>query len=241
MAVRKRTDLLVVHVTATPPSKDIGVKEVRAMHKAKGWSDVGYHFVIRRSGTIEAGRPLNQIGSHVAGWNSVSVGISLVGGVDAKGKPENNATPAQIKALDQVLRELLIRYPNARICGHRDLSPDRDGDGVIEPHEHIKACPCFDAIPWANDRGLPGAAIRGAWDHAAPTIHEIAAPDARNAYLQKLLARAGYAFGPIDGIVGKRTMAALEQFQRWEGLPLSGRFDEPTAARLRSRFEKAVA
>lgn len=240
MAVRSRTDFLVVHVTATPPSRDIGPREVDAMHRAKGWSGIGYHFVIRRSGKVESGRPVNQVGAHVAGWNSVSLGVSLVGGVDEKGRPQDNRTAEQTLALKQLLAELAKKYPHAKICGHRDLSPDKDGDGIIEPHEHIKACPCFDAIPWAAENGLPAAAIRGVWNAVAPSIHELAAPDARNAYLQTLLARAGYAFGPIDGVVGKRTRNAIEQFQRWEGLPLSGRFDDVTAGRLRSKFEPAA-
>src|SRR5690606_39171735 len=100
----------------------------------------------------------------------------------------------------QLLRDLSTRYPQARICGHRDLSPDRNRDGVIGPQEHIKACPCFDAIPWASARGLPAARIRGSWNPAAPAAPS--GPDARNLYLQRLLARAGYAFGAIDGVVG---------------------------------------
>lgn len=239
MAVRSRTDLLVVHVTATPPSRDIGAREVDAMHRAKGWSGIGYHFVIRRNGKIEPGRALSQVGAHVEGWNSVSVGVSMVCGVDEQGRPQDNRTPEQTLALKQLLAELANKFPKAKVCGHRDLSRDKDGDGIIEPHEHIKACPCFDAIPWAAENGLPPAAIRGVWNQTAPSIHELPAPDARNAYLQKLLARAGYVFGPIDGIVGRRTRAAIEQFQRWEGLPLSGRFDDVTAGRLRRKFEPA--
>lgn len=239
MAIRSRTDFLVVHVTATPPSKDIGAAEVNAMHKAKGWSGIGYHFVIRRNGKVETGRAVNQVGAHVQGWNSVSLGVSLVGGVDEKGRPQDNRTAEQVLALKALLGELSKKYPHAKVCGHRDLSPDKDGDGVIEPHEHIKACPCFDAIPWAAQNGLPAAGIRGTWNNIAPSIHEMAAPDARNLYLQKLLARAGYAFGPIDGVVGKRTRAAIEQFQRWESMPVSGRFDDNTAATLRRKFEPA--
>ncbi len=241
MAIRARTDLIVVHVTATPPGQDIGAREVDAMHRAKGWSGIGYHFVIRRDGKVETGRAVNQVGAHVEGWNSVSIGVSLVGGVDAKGRPEDNATPAQKLSLKQLLGELSKRYVHARICGHRDLSKDLDGDGVVEPNEFVKACPCFDAIPWARSKGLPAAAIRGVWDQAAPSIHELAAPDARNVYLQRLLARAGYAFGPIDGLIGKRTKAAIEQYQSWAQLPVTGRFDEATAGRLRAQFEKAAA
>lgn len=243
MTVRKSTKYLVVHVTATPPSSDIGVKEVRAMHRARGWSDIGYHWVIRRDGTVEKGRPEKNIGAHVEGFNSVSLGVSLVGGVNAAGKPENNATPAQMEALNTLLIGLLDRYPAAVICGHRDLSPDKDGDGMIEPHEHTKSCPCFDAIPWAARRGLPAANIRGSWDverrvrlDPRPT-----GPDARAVYLQRLLARAGFAFGPIDGLIGSRTNAAIRAYQMSVGLPKTGRFDEATVSRLRATFEAKAA
>jgi len=237
MALRKKTTLLVVHVTATPPSADIGVKEVRAMHKARGWADIGYHYVIRRSGKVEAGRPDNQIGAHVEGFNSVSIGVSLVGGVDAKGKPQDNKTPDQERALEKLLRELTGRYSGAKICGHRDLSPDRDKDGVIEAAEWIKACPCFNAIPWAAARGLPAAAIKGPWggsaDKPAP-----AAPDARGVYLQRLLAKAvGESFGPIDGIIGDKTGKAVERFQKMVGLAVTKQFDKATVAKLRAMFE----
>lgn len=250
MAKRRHTELLVVHVTATPRSLDIGARELDAMHKARGWSGIGYHRVIRRDGRVEQGRPMDQIGAHLEGWNSVSVGVSLVGGIDTKGRPENNATAAQMTALEGELRRLLQIYPGAKICGHRDLSPDRDGDGVIEPAEHIKACPCFDVIPWANARGLPVAKIRGVWDAHGPVAAAGPAakagsakegPDARIVWLQRLLARAGFAFGAIDGYLGPRTEAAIRQYQLFAGLPQTGAFDAATVATLLARFEKAAA
>lgn len=168
MAIRKSTKYIVVHVTATPPKADIGVKEVRVMHLARGFNDIGYHFVIRRDGRVEVGRAVDMVGAHVKDYNSISVGVSMVGGVDAKGKPEHNATPAQLKMLEHTLRNLTAKYPQAGVCGHRDLSPDKDGDGIIEPFEHIKACPCFDVIPWAEERGIRTAKIKGVWKKAAP-------------------------------------------------------------------------
>jgi hypothetical protein len=175
MSKRRSTKYLVVHVTATPPNRDIGAKEVDAMHKARGWSGIGYHYVIRRNGVVEKGRPEEQVGAHVKGFNSNSVGVAMVGGVDSRGRPENNMTAAQFTSLENLLRLLAGKYPGAGVCGHRDLSPDGDGDGVIEPHEYVKACPCFDAIPWAKARGLPAARIRGTW-RDAPVVPAPAAP-----------------------------------------------------------------
>ena len=239
MTVRKKTTLLVAHVTATPPSMDIGVAEVDRMHRARGWNGCGYHYVIRRNGKVEKGRPENQIGAHVAGFNSISLGVSCVGGVDEQGKPQDNRTPEQERALVALLKKLAKKYPDAKVCGHRDLSPDRDGDGIIEPHEHLKACPCFDAIPWAAANGLPAADIRGIWDAQTGAPVAPAGPDDRIVYLQKLLKRAGYEFGPIDGIKGPKTEKALKRFQEAVPLPVTGEFDPETVARLREMFEAA--
>ncbi len=248
MALRKVTTLLVVHVTATPAGRDIGVAEVRKMHKAKGWSDIGYNELIRIDGTLELGRGIDAVGAHVAGFNSTSYGISLVGGLNQQGKPENTATHAQIVTLEGRLREMAARYPKAGVCGHRDLSPDKDGDGVIEPGEHIKACPCFDAIPWAASLGLPTADIKGVWGETLvipasgnANTTAVAGPDARNVYLQKLLSLTGLVFGPIDGIIGKNTKKALRTYQELYGLPPSGEFDVSTVARLRTTFETRAA
>lgn len=146
---------LVVHCSATPASRDIGVAEIRTMHKSMGWRDVGYHYVVRRDGTVEKGRPDTMIGSHVKGHNDGSLGICLVGGVKPNMSAETNFTAAQYLALEQLLSRLKASYPSARVCGHRDLSPDRNGNGTVEPGEWVKACPTFDVATWWNTR--PGA------------------------------------------------------------------------------------
>lgn len=143
--LRSKTDYLVIHCSATSPKLDIGANEIRGWHKAKGWSDIGYHYVIRRSGAVEPGRAENQVGSHVKNHNINSLGICLVGGTDARQKPQDNFTPAQWASLQTLLMRLLAKYPGAKILGHRDF-----------PDVH-KACPCFDAIKWAQGLGLPAA------------------------------------------------------------------------------------
>lgn len=150
----KPVTLLVVHCSATPANRDIGVAEIRAMHKAKGWRDVGYHYVIRRDGRVEKGRADNVMGAHVEGHNDGSLGICLVGGVKPNMTAETNFTPAQYTALEELLTRLRGTYPRARICGHRDLSPDRNGNGKVEPGEWVKACPTFDVFAWWST--LPG-------------------------------------------------------------------------------------
>jgi len=110
---------------------DIGRKEIDKWHKERGWDGIGYHFVIRRDGTLEKGRDLNAVGAHVKGHNKYSVGICMVGGVDEDNKPENNFTSAQFKALNNLLENLMEVFPEARIVGHNELNKN-------------KACPCFD-------------------------------------------------------------------------------------------------
>ncbi|MFJ4145097.1 N-acetylmuramoyl-L-alanine amidase [Pseudomonas sp. NPDC089734] len=149
---RDGTDLIVVHCSATRATADIGVREITQWHLQRGFDTVGYHYVIRRNGELETGRPETAIGAHAKGHNSRSVGVCLAGGVDASNKPENNFTTAQFATLETLLEQLKSRYPTARILGHRDLSPDRNGDGKITPNEFTKACPSFDVSEWLSGR-----------------------------------------------------------------------------------------
>lgn len=133
----KSVDYLVVHCAATKAGMDIGVEEIRRWHRQRGWLDVGYHKIIRRDGTIEDGRPMTAPGAHARGFNHISLGICLVGGLAADGKsPENNFTDVQMDVLRELLSDLLKIYPEARIVGHRDLPKVN------------KACPSFDVREW---------------------------------------------------------------------------------------------
>lgn len=151
MTIRKQTDFIVIHCSATRESQMDSVKmaDIRQWHLARGWSDIGYHFVIESDGNIAIGRqPINSVGAHVRGHNWHSLGICLVGGLDDAGRAVANFRPEQMKSLESVIKYLRNSYPDAKIVGHRDLSPDLDGDGVIEKHEWVKDCPCFDAALW---------------------------------------------------------------------------------------------
>jgi len=153
---RDRTELIVVHCSATGPLMDVGKREITQWHRQRGFDTIGYHYVIRRNGEVETGRRESEIGAHVAGHNLNSIGVCMVGGVNAKGKPENNFNLQQFATLETLLSELKNRYPTARIVGHRDLSPDRNGDGKITPNEFIKACPSFDVGDWLSSQLLGG-------------------------------------------------------------------------------------
>ncbi|RVU03575.1 lysozyme [Novosphingobium umbonatum] len=145
----KSVDYLVVHCSATPATRDIGRKELDIMHRQRGFMGIGYHYVIRRSGVVEKGRPDNQPGAHVEGFNSRSLGICMVGGTKPDGKTaECNFTPEQYAALRTLLGTLSEAHPKVEVVGHRDLSPDKNKDKVISPNEWLKECPTFDAPSW---------------------------------------------------------------------------------------------
>lgn len=141
----RRIDYLVVHCTATREGQNITTNQVRKWHTDKGWSDIGYHYVIHLDGSIHEGRPVNRIGAHVRGYNKYSIGISYVGGVSSSMAPKDTRTDAQKKSLVNLLSELKEHHPKAKIWGHRDFSKDVNNNGVIEPFEWMKACPSFDA------------------------------------------------------------------------------------------------
>lgn len=142
---RKITEI-IVHCSATPEGKDYTVDDIRRWHKQRGYSDVGYHYIVYRNGQLVQGRDVNIIGAHAAGHNAHSIGICYIGGMNAENtQPEDTRTLRQKARLLSLLVDLRKLYPNARIIGHRDLSEDKNGDGIIEPSEWMKACPSFDA------------------------------------------------------------------------------------------------
>jgi N-acetyl-anhydromuramyl-L-alanine amidase AmpD len=133
----RKIEGIVLHCSATPAKMDIGAKEITAWHKERGMLTIGYHFVIRRNGTVEKGRDIGTVGAHVEGHNAKTIGICLVGGVNAKMKPEANFTGEQFITLKSLLNTLKASYPTATILGHRDYNPK-------------KACPSFDVKPWVK-------------------------------------------------------------------------------------------
>lgn len=146
---RQSTDTIVFHCSATRPSQNIGRREIEEWHLAKGWSGIGYHFVIMRDGTLQKGREIDEVGAHVAGANSHTLGVCLVGGLGENGQAFADApqmfTLAQWDTARALMSYLRKMYPNARVCGHRDLSPDLNKDGKIQQSEWLKTCPGFDA------------------------------------------------------------------------------------------------
>ena len=139
----RSTDIryIVVHCSATRASQSYSPEALERDHRTRGFRSAGYHFYIRRSGAIIPLRPLEQIGAHARGYNRSSYGVCYEGGLDDTGHPADTRTAEQRTALRQLLEHLHTLAPQATILGHRDLSPDRNGDGRITPDEWIKLCP----------------------------------------------------------------------------------------------------
>lgn len=161
---RDATEFIVIHTSATRPNTLWGRAEIDHLHRTKAhpFSMIGYHQVIRRNGVIEFGRHFDARGAHVKGQNFRSIGICLVGGLLDDGSIgegfDTCYTPEQKGSLIITLQFHMRAYPNAVVVGHRDLSPDIDGDGIIEKHEWIKNCPCFDASDFVREHILLEAA-----------------------------------------------------------------------------------
>lgn len=129
---RRAINEIIVHCTASYEGNAMTVEQIRRMHvRERGWSDIGYHYVVYLDGSIHNGRDVNIAGAHCAGHNSHSIGVVYVGGLAKNGKPADTRTAAQKAALLKLLRKLKQLYPKATIHGHREYAN--------------KACPCFDA------------------------------------------------------------------------------------------------
>jgi N-acetylmuramoyl-L-alanine amidase len=144
----RKINKIVLHCSATRGTQTVMIADVTRWHRAKGWSTVGYHRFITLDGVIEVGRDYAETGAGVFGHNADSIHICYAGGLDANGKAADTRTPRQKDAMERLVRELHARFPAAKIMGHRDLSPDRNGDGKITRNEWLKECPCFDVAEW---------------------------------------------------------------------------------------------
>ena len=123
--------LIVIHCSAVKPDQTSSVAQIDTWHHDRGFKfGVGYHYVIRRNGEIEAGRPEWLVGAHCVNHNKYSIGVCYEGGLNARGQPADTRTPEQKSALRTLLEDLHRRYPRAVIVGHHDLNPQ-------------KACPCI--------------------------------------------------------------------------------------------------
>lgn len=123
---------IILHCTATKEGSPCTVEAIRTCHvKERGFSDIGYNYVVYADGSVHAGRSQDVSGAHCIGHNAHSIGISYVGGLDANGKPKDTRTPAQKKAIADLVAKLRAQYniPKSKVYGHYEFAN--------------KACPCF--------------------------------------------------------------------------------------------------
>ena len=126
--------LIVIHCSAVKPDQQSSAAQIDSWHRQRGFHlGIGYHYVIRRDGTLEMGRPEYMVGAHCKNHNQHSIGVCYEGGLDIRGDPADTRTEAQKRTMRQLVDELRQRYPKAIVVGHHNLNP-------------LKACPCFDAI-----------------------------------------------------------------------------------------------
>lgn len=122
---------IIIHCSATKEGNKISAATIDRWHKDRGWRGIGYHYVVRIDGSIEYGRPVQDIGAHVKGRNKHSIGVCYIGGLDADMEPKDTRTQEQKESLLYLLKTLKRLHPSATIHGHREFAN--------------KACPCFDA------------------------------------------------------------------------------------------------
>jgi N-acetylmuramoyl-L-alanine amidase len=125
---------IIIHCSATREGRNFTAADIDQWHKDRGYQKIGYHFVILLSGKVERGRELWEVGAHALKHNAYSIGICYIGGCDSQMKPKDTRTPEQTVCLIKLLNELKVKFPNAKIIGHNELSN--------------KACPSFDVQEW---------------------------------------------------------------------------------------------
>lgn len=132
---------IILHCAATPEGRDFTVADIDRWHRQRKFDGIGYHYVIYRDGSVHPGRPVECQGAHCTGHNARSIGVCYIGGRAFDGKtPKDTRTPAQRKALERLVRELMGKYPRATVHGHNEFA--------------AKACPSFDVQKWLKETGI---------------------------------------------------------------------------------------
>jgi N-acetylmuramoyl-L-alanine amidase len=125
---------IFIHCSATQEGRSFTAKDIDSWHRQRGYNGIGYHYVIKLDGTVEIGRDENRIGAHAQNFNTYSIGICYIGGLDGMNNPKDTRTPEQTISLIKLLCKLLAKYPKAKIRGHNEVAN--------------KACPSFDVQKW---------------------------------------------------------------------------------------------
>jgi Negative regulator of beta-lactamase expression len=134
---------IFVHCTASQQTAT--VQQILREFTQRGWKTPGYHYIVDAKGILTQLVAEDRVSNGVKGYNAESINVAYIGGIDAKNKAVDNRTPEQKKTLLDILTRLKQKYTEAIIMGHRDISPDKNHNGIVDPWERIKECPCFNA------------------------------------------------------------------------------------------------
>lgn len=140
----RKIDTIIVHCAAVRPDSGVTIDDIKKWHLQRQFRDIGYHFVIDEKGRVWKGRPLEEMGAHCKGHNQHSIGICYIGGLDDQGQSADTRTPVQQLAIKHLIGLLINEFKIYDVLGHRDLSPDVNGDGQITSVDWLKMCPCYD-------------------------------------------------------------------------------------------------
>ena len=141
MDKRQITDTIVIHCTQTPKDMEVDVEKVTQWHKDRGFDTIGYHYLIKRDGTLQVGRDEDVVGAHAVAVNGTSIGVALVGGGTPSMGWENNFAPIQFETLKTILLKLKSEYEIEKIIGHYQV-------------DDKKECPSFDVPKWLEKNNL---------------------------------------------------------------------------------------
>ena len=227
MSKRTKTDLIVLHHAAT---KSCSVEDVHRWHLDKGWSGVGYHFFIRKDGTIWRGRPEDRIGAHTVDYNSKSIGICFEGNFELEPMPEFQ----KAAGLDLIVY-LKGKYPIKDIKGHRELKATAC-PGKYFPLAEMKTGQAqstqenralqFQLAALADGFKFAKYGADGMWGNETETVAKSAVVKKRLTYKYKNLTKlVQKAVGvTVDGLCGKDTVAAIKNWQKKKGLVVDGQW-----------------
>lgn len=134
---RKETKYIIIHCSNSTPSEDLTVCELNKLHRQKGFLNIRYHLIIKRDGIIEAGRDIDEVGSHTEDFDDKSVSICLIGGVetDKDNEPRLNYTARQWETLKSLVKSMCLLYPEAKVVGFNEVDTN-------------KVSPFFDVQAW---------------------------------------------------------------------------------------------
>ena len=142
MTPRTKTDTIVIHCSATPKDMDVDAAKIKHWHTVdNGWDDIGYHYVIKRDGTLEVGREEHRTGSHARQVNGTSIGICMIGGSNKNGDWENNFNEEQFSTLKEIVTKLKDKYNIEKVIGHYEV-------------DDVKKCPSFNVKEWLEKNGM---------------------------------------------------------------------------------------